>query len=250
MQTDFSTSVEMTDASSSGITGESFRNSVAISLQPPVIGRNSFQNSAAIRLKYLLLSFLLLSFFPSSAQEENKKIKFLVKAEPRNSFVQTHHVTMLGVRAGFEFKFPVRCGLGYYWTLTNINSRLYNPADFGFTDPTASPRLRYVTGYIDYSFYKEDDWTLSVPVQIGIGETYYKSSESSRFANGLVVPMEAGVAVDYLFTKWVGFGVGLGYRVMLKGNKAVKENFNSPYYQIRLNILFSEIFRGIKEKKK
>jgi len=216
-----------------------------------VIARNSFQNSVAICYKgLLLLYFFLLSFSTSSAQQlENKKVKFLVKAETRNSFVQTHHVTMLGVRAGFEFKFPIRCGLGYYWTLTNLDSKLYNPADFGFTDPTASPRLRYATGYIDYSFYKEDDWTLSVPVQIGIGETYYKSSESNRFANGLVVPMEAGVAVDYLFTSWVGFGVGLGYRVMLKGNKAVKENFNSPYYQIRLNILFSEVFRGIKKTK-
>jgi hypothetical protein len=62
--------------------------------------------------------------------------------------------------------------------------------------------------------------------------------------------MEAGISVDYLFTRWIGFGVGLGYRVMLKGNKQVKENFNSPYYQIRLNILFSEIFRAIAEKKK
>jgi hypothetical protein len=61
--------------------------------------------------------------------------------------------------------------------------------------------------------------------------------------------MEAGIAVDYLFTDWIGFGVGLGYRVMLKGNKQVKENFNSPYYQIRLNILFTEIIRGMKAKK-
>lgn len=157
---------------------------------------------------------------------------------------------MLGVRAGFEFKFPVRCGIGYYWMLTNIDSKLYNPIDFGLIDPTAQPKMRYAIGYIDYSFYNEDDWTISVPVQIGVGETYYRSSESDRFANGLIVPMEAGVAVDYLFTDWVGFGVGLGYRVLLKGNKQVKENFNSPYYQIRLNILFTEIFRGIKAKKK
>ncbi len=134
--------------------------------------------------------------------------------------------------------------------LTNLDSKFYQPADFGLTDPTAQPKLRYAIGYIDYSFYEEDDWTLSVPVQVGVGETYYRSSESNRFANGLVVPMEAGIAVEYLFTRWIGFGVGLGYRVMLKGNKQVKENFNSPYYQIRLNILFTEIFRGIKAKKK
>ena len=185
-----------------------------------------------------------------SQQRENKKVKFLAKIETRNSFVQTHHATFLGVRAGFEFKFPVRCGIGYYWMLTNLDSKLYKASDYGQTDPSAQPKLRYAIGYVDYSFYEEDDWTLSVPVQIGIGESYYKSSEKDRFANGLVVPMEAGIAVDYLFTDWVGFGVALGYRVLLKGNKQVKENFNSPYYQIRLNILFTEIVRGIKAKKK
>jgi hypothetical protein len=197
----------------------------------------------------LLLSFFLFScLFSSAQQRENKKVKFLAKVETRNSFVQTHHATFMGVRAGFEFKFPVRCGLGYYWMLTNLNSKLYDPAAFGQTSPTAQPKMRYGIGYIDFSFYEEDDWTLSVPVQIGIGESFYKSSESDHFANALVVPMEAGISVDYLFTRWIGFGVGLGYRVMLKGNKMVKENFNSPYYQIRLNVAFSEIFRGLKKK--
>ncbi|MCB0754913.1 MAG: hypothetical protein KDB98_04930 [Flavobacteriales bacterium] len=204
----------------------------------------------ALRLTLPFTFFLFFFFISPAQQRENKKIKFLAKVETRNSFVQTHHATFLGVRAGFEFKFPVRCGIGYYWMLTNLDSKFYKPSDFGQTDPTAQPRMRYAMGYVDYSFYEEDDWTLSVPVQIGVGETFYRSSESNRFANGLVVPMEAGIAVDYLFTRWVGFGVGLGYRVMLKGNKQVKENFNSPYYQIRLNILFTEIFRGLKKKKK
>lgn len=203
-----------------------------------------------IRSLALVLVFSGIGFFTIAQPRENEKVKFLAKIETRNSFVQTHHATFVGVKAGFEFKFPIRCGIGYYWMLTNLDSKFYKPSDFGQTDPTAQPKLRYAIGYIDYSFYEEDDWTLSVPVQIGVGETYYRSSESNRFANGLVVPMEAGIAVEYLFTRWVGFGVGLGYRVMLKGNKQVKENFNSPYYQIRLNILFTEIFRGLKKKKK
>ena len=202
-----------------------------------------------IRSLILVLAFSTISLAAASQPRENKKVKFLAKVESRNSFVQTHHATFLGVRAGFEFKFPIRCGIGYYWMLTNLDSKFYKPSDYGQTDPTAQPKLRYAIGYIDYSFYEEDDWTLSVPVQIGVGESFYRSSESNRFANGLVVPMEAGIAVEYLFTRWVGFGVGLGYRVMLKGNKQVKENFNSPYYQIRLNILFTEIFRGLKKKK-
>lgn len=201
-------------------------------------------------IRILILSLLLstVSLFVKAQPRENQKIKFLAKVESRNSFVQTHHVTFLGVRAGFEFKFPIRCGIGYYWMLTNFDSNFYKPSDYGQTDPTAQPKLRYAIGYIDYSFYEEDDWTLSVPVQIGVGETFYCTSESNKLANGLVVPMEAGIAVEYLFTRWVGFGVGLGYRVMLKGNEQVRENFNSPYYQVRLNILFTEIVRRFKPK--
>jgi len=62
--------------------------------------------------------------------------------------------------------------------------------------------------------------------------------------------LEAGIGVSYLFTPWVGFGVGLGYRFMQFGNKRVKENFNSPHYQIWLNILFTEILRGMKKNEK
>lgn len=199
----------------------------------------------------LCLVFLLISTTSVIGQQrENKKVKLLGKVETRNSFVQTHYATYLGVRAGVEFKFPVRCGLGYYWMFTQLDSKLADPSQYGQATRLAHPKMRYAVGYVGFSFYEQDDWTLSVPVQIGIGESFYKSEESNRFANGLIIPMEAGVSVDYLFSKWMGFGVGLGYRIMLKENKEVKENFNSPYYQLRFNIAFSEIVRGIKAKKK
>lgn len=192
---------------------------------------------------------VLLSLSSAMAQpKENKKVKFMAKAETRNSFVQTHHATFIGVRSGFEFKFPVRFGLGYYWMFTRISSQLYDPGRFGQNDPHAEVRMRYAMGYVDYNFYEEDDWTLSVPVQVGIGETFYRTRNDTRLGNGLVIPMEAGVAVDYLFLRWLGFGVGLGYRVMLYNNSRVLENFNSPYYQIRLNVLFTELFRGRKKR--
>lgn len=216
------------------------------------MSRLRFASLDMTTVRALVITFVvtLLSIGHSLAQpRENIKVKFMAKVETRNSFVQTHYASFIGVRAGFEFKFPIRCGIGYYWMFTKFDSQLYKPSDYGQTDLKAQPRMQYAIGYIDYSFYEEDDWTLSVPVQIGIGETYYRSENNHHFANGLIVPMEAGVAVDYLFSRWAGFGVGLGYRVMLKGNPKVKENFNSPYYQIRFNILFSEIFRGLKKKK-
>lgn len=196
-------------------------------------------------VKTQIIILLLLSQL-AKAQESKSKVKFMMKVETRNSFVQTHHATFLAARAGFEVKkFPLRFGIGYYGMLSRFNSQLFDPSEYPQVGLTAQPRMHYAITYVDYSFYKEDSWELSVPVQLGVGETYYRSPNRNRFANGLVVPLEAGVAVSYLFTRWVGFGVGLGYRFMLLGNKRVKENFNTPYYELKLNILFTEIFRGL-----
>ena len=197
----------------------------------------------------IIILLLLVVSCTGTAQENDGKIKFLMKAETRNSFVQTHHALYFGVRAGVELRIPVRLGIGYYWLLTGIDSQLYDPAANPQAGATARPRMRYAILFADVSFYKEDHWELSVPVQLGIGETFYRSPGLNRFANGLILPLETGISVSYLFTPWAGFGVGLGYRFMLKSNRGVKENFNSPYYQVRLNILLTEVFRGVRKKK-
>jgi len=202
----------------------------------------------AVKTQLLISLFLVLSQLVGA--QDSRKVKFMAKLETRNSFVQTRHVTFMAVRLGVELKVPLKMGVGYNWILSRFNSQLYNPAEYPQGGGTAQLRMRYVFVYSDYSFYKEDNWELSVPLQLGIGETYYRSPKVGQFASGVVVPLEAGVAVSYLFTPWVGFGVGLGYRVMLKGNKRVKERFNSPYYELKLNILFTEILRGLKKGKR
>lgn len=178
------------------------------------------------------------------AQEQVKKVKFMGKFEGRNAFVRTHHALFLGARLGVEFKFPIRTGVGYYWMQTDIVSQLYRPDEFPSAGVIARPRLRYAIVFVEYTFWNEDDWSLSVPVQLGFGETFYRTNLGDQVANGFVMPAEAGVDVRYMFARWAGIGVGIGYRMMLLNNDDVKENFNSPYYLMRVNLVFSEIFRG------
>jgi len=182
------------------------------------------------------------------AQEKEKKVRIMGKFEGRNAFVRTHHALFLGVRVGVEFKFPIRAGLGYYWMQTKITSQLYDPAEHPQSGTSAIPRMRYMMGYVEYTFWEEDGWALGVPVQIGIGETFYRTSTDAHVGNGLVIPLESGVDVSYKFSRWASLGVGIGYRIMLLGNDGVKENFNAPYYQMRLGLAMNEIFRK-REKK-
>ncbi|MCF8256079.1 MAG: hypothetical protein K9J06_00900 [Flavobacteriales bacterium] len=195
----------------------------------------------------LLLCVPCLAHLHVNAQDQEagkgKKIRIMGKFEGRNAFVRTHHALFLGARLGVEFKFPVRAGLGYYWMQTEITSQLYDPKEHPGNGDSAIPRMRYVMAYVEYTFWEEDGWALGVPVQIGMGETFYRTSTDAHVGNGLVMPLELGVDVSYQFSRWAGLGVGLGYRVMLMSNDEVKENLNSPYYQVRLGLAVSEIFK-------
>jgi len=192
-----------------------------------------------------ILAALLLVFclFGAQAQEAEKKVRWMGKFEGRNAFVRTHHALFLGLRAGVELKFPIRLGVGYYWMQSNIPSQLYDASEYPLAGTTAQPRMRYAIAYAEYTFWREDDWSLSVPVQMGFGETFYRTNKDERVASGFVMPLEAGVDVGYMFARWAGIGVGLGYRVMVVNNDKVKENFNSPYYQVRINLVLNEIFK-------
>lgn len=183
----------------------------------------------------------------TQAQEVEKKVRWMGKFEGRNAFVRTHHALFLGIRAGVELKFPIRLGVGYYWMQSHIPSQLYDARDYPLAGTSAQPRMRYAIAYAEYTFWTEDDWSLSVPVQVGFGETFYRTNTDERVGKGFVMPLEAGVDVSYMFTRWAGIGVGLGYRLMVVNNDAVKESFNSPYYQVRINLVLSEI---IKKKKR
>lgn len=194
-------------------------------------------------MRRFLFPAFLLAVLMASAQEPEKKIRLMGKFESRNAFVRTHHASFLGFRMGVEFKFPIRAGIGYYWMQTKIESQLYDPSEHPLSGPSAIPRMRYVIGYAEYTFWEEDGWALGVPVQLGIGETFYRTSTDEHVGNGLVIPLESGVDVSYRFTRWAGFGVGLGYRLMLLNNAGVKESFNSPCYQFRLHLALNELFR-------
>lgn len=189
------------------------------------------------------LIVLTVGLQPAHAQEKEKKIRIMGKFEGRNAFVRTHHALFLGVRMGVEFKFPIRAGLGYYWMQTEIASQLYNPAEHPQSGTSAIPRMRYMMAYVEYTFWEEDGWALGVPLQMGMGETFYRTSTNTHVGNGLVIPLESGVDVSYKFSRWASLGVGIGYRIMLLGNDGVKENFNSPYYQVRIGLAMNEIFK-------
>ncbi|MCW5918764.1 MAG: hypothetical protein KIS71_03175, partial [Bacteroidetes bacterium] len=61
---------------------------------------------------------------------------------------------------------------------------------------------------------------------------------------------EPAITGHYKLIRWVGIGFGVGYRVMLKNNKQLKDNLSSPIYILRLKIFVDEIYRTVFPSKK
>jgi hypothetical protein len=47
--------------------------------------------------------------------------------------------------------------------------------------------------------------------------------------------------------KVLGVGVGLGYRIMLKNNRGIEQQFTSPVYALRVRLIFDELYRRYKD---
>jgi hypothetical protein len=76
---------------------------------------------------------------------------------------------------------------------------------------------------------------------------YYKNLEKDKGQTDkeTVALLTLNVDAQYKIIKWVGVGAGLGFRVMLKDNNDIHENFNSIIYSLQIRLFVDEIYRSI-----
>jgi hypothetical protein len=58
---------------------------------------------------------------------------------------------------------------------------------------------------------------------------------------------EPAMAVEYRLFKYLGLGVGVGYRLMIVNNEPTNYQFTSPVYLLKVRILFSKIYKDVIE---
>jgi hypothetical protein len=102
----------------------------------------------------------------------------------------------------------------------------------------------------EYTFYRKYPWQFSVPLSIGVGNSYfwyYKNAAGDKGETDkeTVALLTMNVDAQYKIIKWVGVGAGLGFRVMLKDNNNIHENFNSVIYSLQIRIFVDEIYRSL-----
>lgn len=211
--------------------------------------RNSFQ----MRVFFLFLILLPLSGYaqPSQLRDSlaaafDQPPRFVIRLETRNSFVTGRPVHVRGVKAGYQFGDKVTMGFGYHWLDRTIREPIEVNTQDGVQTIHAKVKFDYVAPFFEYSFYQKQHWYISIPVQIGFGRSslhYEVDGEKKQTRFGSMLLYEPAMSVEYRFLRYFGVGAGVGFRLVLVGNRDIDANFNSPTYALRIRILLGKLYR-------
>lgn len=168
--------------------------------------------------------------------------------DSRNSFISSSRAHIWGIKAGVEFSGRLQGGIGYNRHDKNLEKEIYFFNELGVRDSTfARLHLDYFSFYVRYVYYKTNHWKFSVmPYQLGFGNSRYRYEyHNTEFVTGkrFVIIYEPGISISYKIFQWFGAGADIGYRIMLRGNKSIPENFNSPVYSFYAIIYWGELYK-------
>jgi hypothetical protein len=186
-----------------------------------------------------------------------QKPQLFAKLDGRNSFIENSRAKIFGLKLGISYGKRVHFGLGYnqlYPPASAFDKTTYYADSWGSLYPVISHlHMYYISACAEYAFYQTKHWELSMPLQFGIGKSYYtyllggKTNKADENFNFIYEP---AVAIEYKFVKWFGIGADVGYRFMITSDKHLNKSFTSPTYSFKFMIYYTEIFKSLFPKSK
>ncbi len=156
----------------------------------------------------------------------------------RNSFVQNQKSPVNGVKLGLNFKSQFVFGLSYNWMTNGIVT--YNELQM-----RNELKARYVAAFAEYTFYDTKRWEISIPLQIGVGKIYTLSNKKQTHQS-VALFYEPTMSLTYKATRYVGLGLDVGYRIVLKNKSEISQNFTSPTYSFGVAFFFGTMYSDAK----
>ena len=206
-------------------------------------------------------SFFCLTQLKGVAQPTLDTIQWCLKEKPhlfgkidtRNSFIYNSRIKIFGIKAGLNYGKRLHIGIGYNQiypfakSSKNFNKQIYYTNAGEMEDSvTALLKLFYFSAQVEYIFYQTKNWQLSMPLQIGVGQTYYRyellGRKEKSDAHACFI-YEPAISIEYRFFKWIGVGADVGFRFMLTNSKLLNQKFNSPTYAFKLLIYYNELYK-------
>jgi hypothetical protein len=187
----------------------------------------------------------------------SEKPHLFLKVDSRNSFIENSRAKVIGLKLGISYGHRLHFGIGYnqlYPPSSNFDRQYYYINKYGLKDSlTEKLKLYYISVHMEYVFYQTKRWELSMPLQIGIGQTYYVLSEEgikTRLEAKTNFIYEPAVSVEYKLLRWLGVGSDVGFRFLLTPERKLNRQFTSPTYSFKLLIYYDEIYKSLFPKGK
>ena len=208
--------------------------------------------------KTLLLLLSVLSFSIKANAQFLDTLKYSFHQPPKlygsldfSRAIGTNKGTdVIGFRLGVVQNKRLYMGLGYYRLNTdkvnNITVQTPNATD---TVVPAQLKLRFLTLNVEYVFYRDNKFQMSVPVNLGYGNTFYQYfiSEGQKgkttYSGSAITTI--GINANYKIVPWFGFGLGTGYATTMGSNKTASQNFKSVTYSFGINVYFEELYNAL-----
>jgi hypothetical protein len=158
--------------------------------------------------------------------------KLNAKFDSWNGFITGKPVTTYSIKAGWVYADRFSVGLGYHFIRTGIRDIAFNDG----VEIISRIRARYFAPYVEYVFYKRRNWSYTVPILLGIGYSFVLN-DGVKLDRNLIISYEPALAFEYRVKNLFAVGAGYGYRIMLKNNKAIDQQFTYPLYVLRFRLI-------------
>lgn len=169
-----------------------------------------------------------------------------IRLESRYSFINNDLAGITGIRIGAAFRRKLRFGGGLSWLSSDVTTNeIYKDVTNNTITNIKYFKMGYICFYADFVFYKSQRWQLSVPIQTGLGLSWFQFKDKydlNTQPKYFFVIYEPGIATQFKIFKWLGLGIDVNYRFALKNNKNMSGQFSSPTYAFKLLFWIDQLF--------
>jgi hypothetical protein len=180
--------------------------------------------------------------------------------DQRFSFIYNTPVNIWGARIGLLFNESFKAGFGAYFLSNRLKSKTLDPTT-GTPFYFAQRDVYFGTFYLEPFLMRREYWELSVPVEIGFGQSYFKVYNGNNLFLGQEIkyffPTGAGLSLSLKMPaffgcrpfRWIGINGLVGYRYRLLAS-AFKTDYDGSFWSISATIFFDRVFDDVRYWKK
>jgi hypothetical protein len=188
--------------------------------------------------------------------KKEKKIAFVFKLDNRFSYAKDQMISIYGFRTGVRLFGRHEFGVGFNWL---GSQNIYEVPNQILEDRSIPLQGRFFYKYFGIFYepiiYKKNRWTLSTPLQFGGGKAGIKifNPQNNDFIQKKEIQyllFEPTFNADYKFWRFLGIGMGAGYRFAFSTQEIVNESLSRPVFILKLKVYLFEIFDALKKKNK